>query len=153
MTKYKKQINIARLIYDAYPHSDLLAIDPEQDCCDLKTLLAKATTEAIGDSLFKFMVVEIVEGGESSLDGTIRVMQRARDDIESVLQTLQLSINDENDKESVETQNPEMQLLKACKVLTSYTMDLLYRLDDQVDFSDIAEIQQAKKAIANCSRL
>ena len=39
-------------------------------------------------------------------------------------------------------------LLEACKVLTSYTMDLLYRLDDQVNIGDIEEIQQAKDAIA-----
>ena len=89
MTKTKKQINIARLIYDAYPHSDLLPIDPEQDCRNLKTLLAKVTSENIGDSLFKFIVVEIVEGGESTLDGAIRVMERAREDLEAVLQALQ----------------------------------------------------------------
>jgi len=40
------------------------------------------------------------------------------------------------------------ELLEACKVLTSYTMDLLYRLDDQVNLSDIEEIQQARDAIA-----
>ena len=39
-------------------------------------------------------------------------------------------------------------LLEACKVLTSYTMDLLYRLDNQVNLGDIEEIQQAKAAIA-----
>lgn len=39
-------------------------------------------------------------------------------------------------------------LLEACKVLTSYTMDLLRRLDNQVNMDDIEEIQQAKDAIA-----
>jgi len=39
-------------------------------------------------------------------------------------------------------------LLEACKVLTSYTVDLLYKLDNQVDLDDIEEIQQAKAAIA-----
>jgi len=39
-------------------------------------------------------------------------------------------------------------LLEACKALTSYTMDLLYRLDNQVDISDIEEIEQARTAIA-----
>lgn len=38
-------------------------------------------------------------------------------------------------------------LLDACESLTSYTMDLLYKLDNQVDLSDIEEIQQAKAAI------
>jgi len=43
-------------------------------------------------------------------------------------------------------------LLEACKTLTSYTMDLLYRLDDQVNLGDIEEIQQAKDAIDKYSR-
>jgi hypothetical protein len=42
-------------------------------------------------------------------------------------------------------------LLEACKVLTSYTIDLLYRLDNQVNIADIEEIQQAKDAIAKFS--
>ena len=39
-------------------------------------------------------------------------------------------------------------LLEACKVLTSYTTDLLYRLDNQVNLDDVEELQQAKDAIA-----
>ena len=89
MHKTKEEINIARIIYDAYPHSDLLPIDPEQDCRSLQTLLAKVTGENIGDSLFRFMIVEIVEGGESSLNGAIRVLQQAKADVEAVLQALQ----------------------------------------------------------------
>jgi len=42
-------------------------------------------------------------------------------------------------------------LLEACKVLTSYTVDLLYRLDDQINIGDVEEIQQAKDAIAKYS--
>ena len=92
MTKAKNQINIARIIYDAYPHADLLPIDPEQDCRNLPTLLSKVTGENIGDCLFKFIVVEIVEGGESTLDGAIRVIERARKDVEAVLQALQAEV-------------------------------------------------------------
>ena len=88
MTKTKNQINIARIIYDAYPHSDLLPIYPERDCRDLQILFTKVTTENIGDSLFKFIVIEIVEGGESTVDGAIRVMERAKEDVEAVLQAL-----------------------------------------------------------------
>jgi hypothetical protein len=88
MNKTKNQINIARVIYDAYPHSDLLPIDPEQDCRNLQTLFAKVTNENIGDGLFKFIVIEIVEGGEGHLDGAIRVMKRAKEDVEAVLQAL-----------------------------------------------------------------
>ena len=89
MTETKKEINIARVIYDAYPHADLLPIDPDRDCRSLQNLLAKVTNENIGDGLFKFIVVEIVEGGESTVDGAIRVMKRAREDLETVLQALQ----------------------------------------------------------------
>jgi len=97
MTKTKNQINIARMIYNAYPNADLLPIDPEQDCRDLQTLLTKVTSENIGDSLFKFIVIEIFEGGESTVDGAIRVMERARDDVEAVLQALgEASINQNN---------------------------------------------------------
>ena len=88
MANTKEQTNIARIIYDAYPHADLLGIDPEQDCRTLQTLLARVTGENIGDSLFKFMVVEIIEGGESTLAGAIRVLDRAREDVEAVLQGL-----------------------------------------------------------------
>lgn len=45
------------------------------------------------------------------------------------------------------------ELLQACKVLTSYTMDLLQRLDNQVNLSDIEEIQQAKDAITKCTSI
>ena len=93
----QKEINIARIIYDAYPHADLLAIDPDQDCRNLQTLLSKVTSENIGDGLFKFMVIEIIEGGESTLDGAIRVMEQAREDVEAVLQALRTaSVNQNN---------------------------------------------------------
>ena len=88
MTNNKKKINIAKIVYDAYPHSDLLPIDAEQNCRTLQTLLSKVTGETIGDSLFKFMVVEIIEGGDSTLDGAIQVLERARADVEVVLQSL-----------------------------------------------------------------
>ena len=38
-------------------------------------------------------------------------------------------------------------MFEACKAITSYTTDLLYRLDDQVNISDVEEIQQAREAI------
>ena len=88
MTETKEQINIARIVYDAYPHADLLPIDAERACRCLQSLLAKVTGENIGDGLFTFMVVEIIEGGDSSLDGAIRVLEQARTDVETVLQAL-----------------------------------------------------------------
>ena len=88
MPKTKGPVNIARIVYDAYPHSDLLPIDAERDCRSLKSLLARVTGENIGDGLFSFMVVEIVEGGEGTLNGAIRVMEQAKADVEAVLQAL-----------------------------------------------------------------
>jgi len=97
MNKTKNQINIARIIYDAYPNADLLPINPEQDCRSLQGLMVKVTGENIGDSLFRFIVIEIVEGGESTVDGAVRVMQRAREDVDAVLQALQdASVNQNN---------------------------------------------------------
>ena len=91
MAKDKAEINIARIVYDAYPHADLLPIDPEQDCRTLQALLARVTGESIGDSLFRFIVVEIMEGGEGTLDGAIHVLQQAKADVEAVLQALRCS--------------------------------------------------------------
>ena len=89
MANTKKQINIARTIYAAYPHADLLPIDAERDCRSLQSLLAKVTNENIGDGLFSFMVVEIIEGGEGTLIGAIRVLEQAKADVETVLKALQ----------------------------------------------------------------
>jgi len=47
----------------------------------------------------------------------------------------------------------EAQLLEACKVITSYTTDLLYRLDDQVNIGDVEELQQAKDVVGRYANL
>ena len=83
-----KRSNIARIVYDAYPQSDLLPIDPDKDCTSLQRLLAKVSTEDIGDGLFRFLIIEIVECGESTLNGAIRVVRQARNDVDAVLQAL-----------------------------------------------------------------
>lgn len=255
MSKKKNQFNIARIIYDAYPHSDLLPVDPRKDCNSLKALLAKVTNENIGDSLFKFIVTEIVEGGEGTLEGAIHTIGYAKEDVESVLQalyTVKISKSNGADKskpvkimylyevQAIEyngeqeysqtkllaarnieharqiardyfrrwyddgdepkdhnTGDPDefefisgcirlkiqdirrttidkwmktqiklhsiselpngstqtriarsaSELLEACKVLASYTMDLLYKLDDQVYLPDIEELQQTRDVI------
>ncbi len=92
MPKNNEEINLARVVYDAYPHSDLLPIDPEQDCSSLESLLAKVTTENIGDSLFQFLIVEMVEGGESTLAGAIKVLEQAREDIDAVMAQLKVHV-------------------------------------------------------------
>jgi len=78
-------LNIARIVYDSYPHNDLLPIDPDQDCRDLQTLVKFVKDNDTGDGLFRFLVTEIVEGGEGTLAGAIRVVRRARDDVTAVL--------------------------------------------------------------------
>ena len=50
--------------------------------------MARVTGENIGDSLFKFMVVEIIEGGDSTLDGAIQVLEQSKADVEAVLKAL-----------------------------------------------------------------
>jgi hypothetical protein len=54
----------------------------------------------------------------------------------------------ENELMTTQVPDSAADLLEACKVLTSYTMDLLYRLDDQVNLDDVEEIRQARAAIA-----
>jgi len=80
--------NIARIVYDAYPDSDLLPLDPDQDCRNLEVLLKEVQSADVGDTLFQFLVTEIVEGGEGTLEGAIRVLKRARKDVDAVLQAL-----------------------------------------------------------------
>ena len=81
-------LNIARIVYDSYPHNDLLPIDPDRDCRDLQTLVKFVKDNDIGDGLFRFLVLEIVEGGEGTLQGAIRVVRCAMDDVEAVLRGL-----------------------------------------------------------------
>ena len=92
MPNNNEEINLARLVYDAYPHSDLLPIDPEQDCDSLESLWQKVTTENIGDSLFQFLIVEMIEGGESTLAGAIKVLEQARTDIAAAIAQLKVHI-------------------------------------------------------------
>ena len=40
-------------------------------------LLERVTTQDIGDTLFKFFVTETIEGGEGTLEGAVRVLERA----------------------------------------------------------------------------
>jgi len=142
----QQQINIAQILYEAYPHSDLLPIDPGWDCHDLAALLERVTSRDIGDGLFRFMVVEIVEGGESTLNGAIRVMERAKQDFVAVLQALRNAHICQNQPTYFIGTTED--LLDACKSLLSYISDLLYRMDNQVNLDEIEEIRQAKAAIA-----
>ena len=95
--------NLARVVYDAYPHSDLLPLDPDSDCRDLRTLMHRVWGDGIGDGLFRFLVIEMVEGGEGTLSGAIRVVTRAREDVEAVLQALIQARNTPLKKEGAPT--------------------------------------------------
>ena len=92
MPNNNEEINLARLVYDAYPHSDLLPIDPNKDCSSLETLWKKVKTKNIGDSLFQFLIVEMVEGGESTLEGAIKVLAQAREDVDAVIAQLKVHV-------------------------------------------------------------
>jgi len=83
-----QEVNIARILFDAYPDSDLLPLDPDQDCRDLQALLTKVRSSNMGDTLFQFLVLEMAEGGEGTLDGAIRVTEKARSDVDAVLRGL-----------------------------------------------------------------
>ena len=93
--------NLARIVYEAYPNSDLLPLDPDADCRDLRTLMHRVWGDGVGDGLFRFLVIEMVEGGEGTLSGAIRVVTRARDDVEAVLQALILARNTPLTKEGI----------------------------------------------------
>jgi rubrerythrin len=96
--------NVARILYDAYPDSDLLPLDADRDCRNLQVLLEKVRSTGIGDTLFEFLVTEVVEGSEGTLEGAIRVVKRARKDVDAVLQSL-VSTRAEHLKESPKDAN------------------------------------------------
>ena len=69
---------------------------------------------------------------------------------------VEVGVADDADDGSTQTQSTPKQLdpaaaaelLEASKTLLSYTSELLYRLDNQVDLDEIQELRQAKAAIA-----
>ena len=89
-------MNIARIIYDYFPDSDMLPIDPEVDCKDLKTLYDKITgmgTSELGDNLFRCIVVEVYEAGQlqsGSIDKdlVIHCLCRLEDDLSQVINAI-----------------------------------------------------------------
>ena len=85
------------------------------------------------------VLLSIDVGGEQS-----RQFASEIDMLKKVLKALDCSINQ---SKTTKLGFLEAQLLEACKVITSYTMELLYTLDDQVNISDVEEIQQAKDVI------
>jgi len=109
---------------------------PEHDYQPFEMTLFSAVD--IAESI-KNVLSSIDVGGEQSrqLSAEINILKKA-------LKAMACSVN-----QSRKTIHGflETQLLEACKVITSYTMDLLYRLDDQVNISDVEELQQARDVI------
>jgi hypothetical protein len=84
----KAKLNLGRIVYEAYPDHDLLPIDMAKDCRNLQTLYNLVTEDNLGDGLFSFLVIEMVQGGGGTLDGAVRAVERARDDVDAVLGAL-----------------------------------------------------------------
>ena len=80
-------MNLAQILYDAYPHSDLLPIDPEADLANLTVLRQKVVSTSVGDGLFSFLAIELEESG-GNLDEAIRLLRQARSDVDVVLQAV-----------------------------------------------------------------
>ena len=86
----KKVRVLARVVYDAYPNSDLLPINRPRKNETVVQWIARCPeiAESIGDGLFSFLLREIWEGAEGELEESIRVIERAARDVHSVYEAL-----------------------------------------------------------------
>ena len=57
-------MNLARILYESFPHADLMNLDPSTDLNELATLNEAA--KDCGDPLFRFIVNEATEGAEGN---------------------------------------------------------------------------------------
>ena len=88
-------MNLAKVIYDAFPCSGDLQIEPE-DLRDFKTLydlMLETTPAELGDGLFRFIVIEAMESGEDldgkiNVDRVIRALERASKDLDKVINAI-----------------------------------------------------------------
>jgi hypothetical protein len=87
-----QELNLARLIYDVYPGSDLLPLDPEQDLASLEQLYQRCLDGQLGDTLFRFIVIEIceaaMENGVLDFERAVEAMETAKDQIQAVSDAL-----------------------------------------------------------------
>lgn len=82
--------NLAKVIYNAYPDSDLLPIDSTKHLKSLDVLRDHVNTYDIGDNLFKFIVNEIHETLDH--DGMVSVLaalHRASNDLSLVIEAVE----------------------------------------------------------------
>lgn len=87
MAKKNFSVGLAKAIYDAYPHSDLLPIDPPTAKTTMEYFVDEC--ECCGDTLFEFIVGELLEGGtgedgKMNVEACLRVTKNAIKDLEAI---------------------------------------------------------------------
>jgi hypothetical protein len=100
--KRKPALNLAKVIYDAYPDSDLLpCIDPEKDLVSLEALYnaVRRYGDKLGDSMFRFIVIEAWEGSEQTVGSrpianVIDALDCGSEDLRDVLVALEEARDD-----------------------------------------------------------
>lgn len=120
-----------------YENTDGNAISPPEYEYQPFNMAMISSTQII--DLLRDVLASIDVGGEQS-----RQFAEEIDMLKEVLKSLDCSVTQ---PEKTMLSFLEAQLLEACKVITSYIMDLLYKLDNQVNLSDIEELQQARDVI------
>ena len=85
------QMDVPRLIYDTYPDSDMLDVDPDEDLMSAASAYAYATAGRPQDGLFRFLLIEVIEGVEGIDDlsqfhtAVQNLLQRASFDVMAVM--------------------------------------------------------------------
>jgi hypothetical protein len=82
----KKIPQLARLIYEAYNDSDLLSVDPDQDCGSIQKLIDKMESD-LGDGLFYFLVSEV--GTADDLPDALKRLNTVEKQVASIRQMLE----------------------------------------------------------------
>ena len=89
MTTAERNNNMVRAldIYSAYPHSDLLPIEPPAQKASAREFLKQVDPRTLGDTLFLFILREVAD-----LDGereeVIPALNRAIDDLAAVAEAV-----------------------------------------------------------------
>jgi hypothetical protein len=85
MCEPQQQI-LARWVYDGYPHSDLLPLEPPPEGETLAAWYDRCEAEIEGchDGMFSFLVRELIEGGEGLVEEAGRLLDTVVNDVENV---------------------------------------------------------------------
>ena len=76
---------VPKAIYDSYPGSDLLAVDPpnnDETFHDYINRVGKQSIRECGDTLFAFIIFELADADD--LESAVHMLDRALDDILTV---------------------------------------------------------------------